>query len=228
MKIYDYTQPLLSIHVPKCGGTSLINVLKQWYGRRLYLHYFDERRGKMPKKHALKSWFTGDYKQGVCIHGHFNRERSFGVVDYYPEINQAITFLRDPIEIALSVFHYNLRLEKEGHNYRDGKVLRVDHDIDEFLEGAHSYIPLFFPEDMRSENVDDYFDNYFVHVGVIEYYQESMDILAEKLGKPKIHVPHDNASQRTQKPSPSSVLKFKERHPFEYKLYEKALEINNV
>lgn len=228
MKNYDRKTPLLSIHIPKCGGSSFTEALKEWYGSKLFFHYYDEKNNLMPKKVKLKSWFNGHYKKDVCIHGHFNHKRGFGIDDYYPEINQAITFLRDPIEIALSVFFYNQKLIKEGKNYRDGKKFEMTDDIDEFLENSNSYIKLFLPKELSIENIETTIDNYFVHIGIMEHYQKSMDILAEKLDKPKVQIPHINISQRTQKPSEDSIKKFKSKCELEYLLYEKGLKANHI
>ena len=35
---YDPSQPLVSLHIPKTGGTSFTKVLEQWFGDRIYLH----------------------------------------------------------------------------------------------------------------------------------------------------------------------------------------------
>lgn len=228
MKTYDKKQPLLAIHIPKCGGSSLKSVFEEWYDSNLLEHYFDEKRAQMPKKHRLRKRFSKKYLENICIYGHFNGNRAFGVDDYYPEIKQAVTFLRDPLEIALSVFHYNQRLSKEGGNYRDGKIREITNNIDEFLKNGNSYIKYFLPREMTAENVDYFFENYFIHVGVMEHFQKSVDILAEKLNKPKIIVSHQNISERLQTPSESSIEEFKSRCTFEYMLYEKALAANNI
>ena len=81
---------------------------------------------------------------------------------------------------------------------------------------------------MLVENMDTNIDNYFVHIGIMEHYQKSMDILAEKLHKPKIKITHNNISERTQKPSESSVKKFRSKHKLEYLLYEKGLKAHNI
>jgi len=43
-------------------------------------------------------------KPGDCVHGHFNLGKGFGLIEYYPDADQVITVLRDPLEAALS--HY--------------------------------------------------------------------------------------------------------------------------
>lgn len=225
MKTYNPKIPLISIHIPKCGGTSLTDILSTWFGKRLYLHYYDEKRAKMPERIATKTVFN-TYKSNICIHGHFNRKRGFGVDDYYPNIDQAITFLRDPLEVQQSVFFYNHKLKNAGNLFRDGRKMEIPNDIDEFLETSKPYFRLFLPENINSENLDYYFEKYFVHVGVMEYYEKSVQILSEKLKKKFVNVPFENKSSRFVTPSNSSVQLFLEKCKFEYDLYKKACEYN--
>lgn len=225
MKVYNPKEPLLSIHIPKCGGTSFINVLSKWFGKNLYQHYFDEVNAKMPPKAPVKNFFGG-YRSDICIHGHFNGNRKFGVDDYYPEIKQAITFIRDPLEIQLSVFYYNHKMMEKGASFRDGKKREITHDIDEFLEQGSPFIRSFLPAKMTLDNMEQYFNDYFVHVGIMEEYQKSLDIIAEKLGKPKMTIAKENASERFSDPSPSSIEKFKSKCAFEYALYDYAVKQN--
>lgn len=228
MKNYDKEIPLISIHIPKCGGSSFKEAVSKWYGKNLYFHYYNEKDGLMPKKIKLKPWHLIGYKENLCIHGHFNHKRGFGVDDYYPEIKQAITFLRDPLETALSVFFYGHKLMKENKSYRNGKKFEIINDIDEFLENRNSYISYFLPKGMNRNNINQYINDYFVHIGVMEHFQKSMDILAEKLNKPIIKIGHENISKRTQEPSKDSINKFKSKCEFEYYLYDRALELNNI
>lgn len=221
MKSYDHNVPLLSIHIPKCGGTSFINVLHAWFGKGLYQHYFDEVHAKMPAKAPLKKFF-GTYRPDFCIHGHFNSDRRFGVDDYYPEIRQAITFIRDPLEIHLSVFYYNHKMMEQGILFRDGKKRVITNDVDEFLEAGSPIIKSFLPMNVTQENIEEYFNKYFVHVGIIEDYQRSLDILAEKLGKRKMTIAKENASVRFSSPSASSIEKFKSKCAFDYLFYDYA------
>src|SRR5262245_8731415 len=110
MKLYDPEKPLISLHIPKCGGTSFRAVLQHWFGPNLYRHCFYERLTKPPRKYDLEG--------GMCIHGHFNRKRQIGVSDYYPEVDQFITILRDPFEMTVSRYFY--AKGKGATRFRDG------------------------------------------------------------------------------------------------------------
>jgi len=226
---YSAKDPLISIHIPKCGGVSLSNALKKWFGHKLFFHYFDEYKNEMPPRYKLKKWYSRSPIPDICIHGHFNARRGFGVEDYYPEVNQFITFLRDPLEIQLSVFNYNHKIATErGAVYRDGQKAILTPDIDEFLENSSPYIRYFLPHPEEIALGEAYFKKYFIHVGVMENYQTSMNILASKLNKPQISISHENKSERFQIPSASSVKRFTEKCSVEYNLYQAAIKMNEI
>jgi hypothetical protein len=221
MKNYNSKIPLISIHIPKCGGSSLKEVLKEWFNDRLFFHYYDLKNNKMPPKIKTRNLFYR-YVPDICIHGHFNKFDGLGVKEYYPNIDQAITFIRDPLEVQLSVFYYRHQQDKQGLFNRSGKPMNLTLDIDEFLETSTPYIHNFFPDDFNVETFEKYINNYFIHIGIIEDYQNSLNILADKLNKPRIKVPHINSSERFSKPSESSIKKFKEKCKWEYEIYNRA------
>jgi hypothetical protein len=52
MKAYDPHSPLISLHIPKTGGTSLRHTLQEWFPEgRLFSHYFTN--GQLPIRHEL-------------------------------------------------------------------------------------------------------------------------------------------------------------------------------
>jgi len=222
MKRYNPRIPLISIHIPKCGGTSLKEVLKEWFGNRLFLHYYDLKNSKMPQRIKTRKLFFGNIS-GICIHGHFNKNEGFGINEYYPDTKQAITFLRDPLEVQLSVFYYRHQQDKLGLFNRSGKPKNLTLDVDEFLETSTPYINNFFPDDFNAETFEKYMNDFFIHIGIIEDYQNSLNILADKLNKPRIKVPHINSSERFSTPSESSIKKFKEKCIWEYEIYNRAI-----
>lgn len=214
MRDYDSNKPLISIHIPKCGGISFTRILEGWFKERLVLHYFDEKNNRMPIKHRLNPG------SGVCIHGHFNMKRGFGITDYYSEVDQFITILRDPFEILLSNYFYVKRLGVEA--YRDG--LRYDlGDFSDYLKKHGSFMFLHMPCEITMDNFKEIFEKYFVYIGVLEDIQVSVDCLAKKLGFPVTIITHENISERSIEITEQMREEFKERYPLEHAVYNYAL-----
>ena len=113
MRSYDPGAPLVFIHIPRCGGTSLSAILKKWYGSGFLTHYYLQEEGRMPTRH--------EERPGTCIYGHFNRDRGFGTEDYYPDAVQFATFLRNPLELALSTY-FHWKNKRRDIRIRTGKL----------------------------------------------------------------------------------------------------------
>jgi len=220
LKPYNPEIPLISIHIPKCGGTSTRKVLKSWFGNRLYLHYFDKKNGKFPTKHNIKAGLLKrKYKSNICIHGHFNKKRKFGIEDYYPEIRQFITFLRDPFEVHISnYFFIRKRVSQTGILH---PIVTKDLTLKEYLiQNKKSFMLHHFPEYLNEENYKEILERYFVYVGIVEDLQHSFDLLSEKLQKQKIRIPVLNQSKRHEQYDSKMQELFRENNTFEMKLYE--------
>jgi hypothetical protein len=92
---------LLSVHIPKCGGTSFQQVLRGVYGeRRLWLNYgtiFSQEDAR--QRSALMP-------PGIrCVHGRF-------LGDAFDEVRpeaEVVTWLRHPVERVISLYHHFLR-----------------------------------------------------------------------------------------------------------------------
>jgi hypothetical protein len=224
---YDRRKPLISIHIPKCAGTSFVGVLEHWYGRRLYRHYFDERRGRMPERIDLEHGRFGRRRKGVCVHGHFNSDRGFGVREYYPEVEQFITIVRDPFELHLSNFFYLKRLGPRL--YRDGgsvaKGTDDTFDLEAYLaRKPRSFMLGCFPFALTLSNYRDLLERYFVYIGVSEDLQTSVDRLAERLGFRSVRVPVKNVAERTEEVPQGARDRFIEANPVEWAVYNFARE----
>jgi hypothetical protein len=225
MKLYNPEKFLISIHIPKTAGTSFLLVLEEWFNEKLHKHYFKEREGVMPDKLDFKN--SNTTQQGVCIHGHFNKNRGFGVKDYYPEAEQFIAVIRDPLELHLSCYFYNQKLSKNDNWYRNGKKMKEKQlEIDEYLRTTKSFILNFLPWELTLDNFQEIISSNFVHLGIAEDMQKTVDIISEKLNKPKIEVPITNVSPRTNQPSQSAIEDFRSRHELEYAIYNYAVELN--
>ncbi|SDL60060.1 hypothetical protein SAMN05421823_10717 [Catalinimonas alkaloidigena] len=258
---YNPSLPLISVHVPKCGGTSLDQVLEGWFSAthlydpnkhpRLYpyisgnvylqlrrflnIGYHRHYRMDLFQADPIKIDLENTYglllnkRIPVCIHGHFNNEKGYGVWDYYPTAKQFITVLRDPLEMALSMYFYiNQNFAKDGLIYFDQNRAdpRPQQSLNGFISGHKINIQKYFPMELNVGNLQKQLNTYFIHAGVIEHLQTYLDGLAEKLGKKKVEVPVLNAAKRSYEPSKDAIDRFKDKNKLEYAFYEKVAEIN--
>jgi hypothetical protein len=218
MRPYDNKKPIISIHIPKCAGTSFRNVLSSWFGEKLKYNYFNEKEKKPPTRHSI----MGEDGRGVCIHGHFNKDRSFGIHDYYPEVNQFVTMLREPFEVFVSRYFYIRHLTSLNQSFRNGKVYQIG-EFDEFIKNEKSSILLHMPVDMTLTNYKEIIEKYFVYIGIVEDLQTSIHRLADKLGYRTVIMEHLNKTERVQDIPDHYREFFMQRHPVEYALYEHVL-----
>jgi len=224
MKAYDKSKPLYSIHIPKCGGSSFLSVLQQWFGHYLFLHYFNEKMNLMPENHRTC------LHANSCVHGHFNRSRGFGVESYYPQAEQYITIMRDPFEILVSRYFYMKKIESKGLLFRDGTKLTIPGDVNEFLENEitnpnyHPNILTFLPYGLNAHNYKEVLNSKFVYIGVSDDLNQSVGILSSKLGKPAVDVPRVNIAERDAVIDLSLKSKFEQTHSLEYSIYKYVLD----
>lgn len=177
---YDPGQPLISLHVPKTAGMSFLETLRGWYGPQLHLHYRADD-GAPPARVAPGP--------GDCVHGHFNRLRGIGALDYYPEARQFIVMLRDPFDRFVSLWRYLHFQRRHGVAV---PALDDDPDFGAWLDRRAATPPeadpfsflaqLPWPIDaIRPDAAFD--DERFLAVGLTERFDDSLAMMARALGK---------------------------------------------
>lgn len=227
MKRYDPKKPLISIHIPKCGGTSFSEVLKRWFGRGYLEHYHDERRNKHPQRYNL---FQDPYRKhfipNICIHGHFNNERGNGAERYYPAVDQYITIIRDPFELHLSAYFFRKRREKEnkGSVYWGGEphpIIANNWSLGDYLrECKKSCLLSFFPPEISTENYRKILEERYIYIGLTKDLQGTVAGLANILGFPSLPVSEKNISEREEPIPPGAMEEFIENNRLEMSIYE--------
>lgn len=228
MRQYNPKEYLLSLHIPKSGGTSFTEILKKWFWPGFHAHYFDHRLNRMPL--PIRKFKPPLHNLGLfplCIHGHFEEE--CGVYESYPNASQFITLLRDPLELQISLFFdHQRRLQEAGALYWKGQKVEMgfNGNLDGWVENRPSFLLKFLPWDINKNNYKEVLNEHFIHIGTTETLQKSIDIFAQKLHKKNIKISHLNKSERFQQPSESSVKIFKEKHELEYLIYNYALSLN--
>lgn len=219
---YDPQRPLISVHVPKCAGSSFRDVLKSWFGPGFRKHYVDEKRNAPPVIHDLAA-LAG---RPVCIHGHFNYRRGNGAETYYPEVDQFITIVREPFDLHLSNYFYAKRLQSQGLLRRAGTAHAslADVDLATYLsKRRRSFLPSFFPPELTPQNCDELLDQRYLFVGVFEDIQTSVDQLADQLGFGRVQIKHTNSARRNEEVPHSAYEIFRQDNQLAYAIYEHAL-----
>lgn len=201
--------------MPKCGGNSFRALLKQWFGDRLHLHYFSERENLMPPKY--------DLGPGCCVHGHFNATRNFGVEQYYPNVEQKITVLRDPLEVAISGYFFKLKTMKDGNYFRDDKQ-RTSPELSlvQHLEEKKSVFFDFLPFDEREEDYQAILDRYFLYIGILEDMGKTFRDLSHILQKPCIAPTQQNTAARTAAIPEKAAARFRQKNRRAFEIYDYA------
>jgi hypothetical protein len=214
MRMYDPSLPLIAIHIPKTGGVSVRQLYQEWFGNGFFEHYKGKGAG-FPEKRDLAS--VSSKPTSVVVYGHFNRLRRLGIEQYYPEVEQFVTIMRDPFERAVSRYFYlNAKLHRSENDLKDV----IMSQIPEWSMLCH------FPQNVTMENYRDVIENRFIEVGVLEYMDESLRRIAAKLNKrydpgslnrlnvsvKDIRIPHELREA------------FIEQNPLEYAVYNYVLE----
>lgn len=161
---------LVSVHVPKTGGTTLGNALRRKYGMRLRLIYPPPKRPisvrlRLTATRAIRHWRPFPR----AVHGHFPASRYAGTGA------QMITFVRDPLMTRISLWHYVRRRNRDR-----GEIANL-----EWSDALSLELPDFLelPAPTLSRYIDVPLDR-FAFIGVAERYEEGMQQLCEMINAP--------------------------------------------
>ncbi len=154
---------IVSVHLPKCAGTSFRHLLARIYGDRLWLNYggafarAQARPGCVPDGTAL-------------VHGHFLAD-TFDDIVPQPTL---VTWLRHPVERVVSHYHHFLR----SPDMRDD-CCRALHErrlsLRAFAELAwmRNQATRYFAGKTLAD---------FAAVGIAERFTDSLEVMADALG----------------------------------------------
>lgn len=215
--VFDYfsTEPVYVFHhIPKCGGTSINYAFEHWF--KVIYDYRDNFLFR-------ERFDISGFKKNYLLASHFDEEGN-RIFQRYPELfdqkrYRIITFVRDPIEMNISLYYY---WKRKGwlsvHGFSDTIsheefLLKVDKNLMAFLFGCNN------------DNIEDVLSKYFF-IGITELFQESFDKLSYIINKPIIKLSVLNKSDRFEIKDidPSVISLLRNQLQLDYKIYSYCLE----
>ena len=225
MRKYDPDKPLIYTHIPKCAGTSFVQLLRNWFGDQYHKLNQDETQDiilpRVPTQDENGNWLPNVR----CIHGHFNHGRGYGLPYFYPEVDQYFTILRDPFDLIVSMYFFVKGRSQEGRFWFRGEQVDISRrfpTVDTYVKSYPYWLFHHLPQDVNLENYQAALAERFVYIGVFEDLQTSVNNLGKILGKPHRELPHINPSSYDE-PVPEHLREpFYHDYPLLKKIYDFA------
>lgn len=227
MRTYDPSRPVIFTHVPKCAGTSFVQVLRQWFGTSYHKLNQDETRDiLLPKVETRDA--SGQWRDDVrCIHGHFNHGRGYGLPYYYPEVDQYFTILREPFDLTVSMYFFAKGRSARGAFWFRGQQVDFNRQfptVEHYIRSYPYWLFHHLPQDISLANYREKLSERFIHVGIVEDLPRSVLNLARILGKPPVDVPQLNVSEYDERIPEHLREQFHRDYPLLGAVYEFARE----
>jgi hypothetical protein len=189
---------LVSIHVPKCGGSSFQHVLRGIFGKKLWLNY-----GAFSEREAAR--YDLIPRGTRCVHGHF-RADTFD--DLVPEPD-LVTWLRHPVDRVVSSYcHFQRHPEPANACYRALTEQRLSLEAFAELELMRNEATRYLAGKPLAA---------FRFVGVMERFADSLRLFGEAFG---VRVP---AVPPLENVNPERVT---EHYPISRPTYDRILALN--
>lgn len=225
-------------HIPKCGGTSFVSLLHAWFAvLQDYEDYFQSELA-----YRIAPVDTRFLNATTILCGHWNQAGT-KLPERYPEFLtnrrfHLLTFLREPLELQISLFHYTLGREA-GREMQDAEFA----SLRSFVMSNKNYIAQQLS--CHPSNVEETLARYWF-IGFVESFERSVvdfceavkvvvaqaprTMMTERLFRriqnvPRLGSAEENRSSRDRSAdllSEEDRAAFRERNALDYELYERA------
>lgn len=201
-------------HLPKCGGTSVRKTLDSWF--HVNLDY---------PQHGPAPIDLGTLNSHNCVIGHFG-DTGYYLSERYPQVlggfraaqrYRVFSFVRDPLEMRCSLYRHNLKLGigKGSHADMIATIMTLNNYLARILN-------------VTKDNWQDTLQRYFF-VGNADDLQNSFDLLADLIDRPRVDLPTLNTTQHDQgntvaSLSEAEIAAFKTSNQLDYAIYDWACE----
>ncbi len=202
--LFFMTLPIF-LHIEHTGGTTLHTILDRQYGDGLYY---------VPRPSAVEGLraLTPEQKASTqAVWGHF----SYGVHRYLPQDSQYFALIRDPVNRAVASYYYEFRFNKSPNHakYLSGEIGWPEHiakswvtqtQISRLIGGDEAELTKHRPCSVGVDAVAQAqanIETHFAFVGLTEYYDESLLLMARLCGWTKpLHYIRRNTGERKDTP----------------------------
>ncbi|SHJ50081.1 sulfotransferase family 2 domain-containing protein [Paramaledivibacter caminithermalis] len=214
----DQNKLLIFLHIPKTGGTTLTNIIRNQYLRNI--SYSADRSGLIPSG-VLD--YKDELEKASTLCGHF----WFGVHNYFSRSSIYITMLRNPIDQVISWFYFK---------YKNPQYNQFDSSFEEYISSDEFN---YFTDNVQThficgdgtadlERAKQNLTKYFSVVGITELFDESVFIMKKELGWNNIDYSKENSNPSRPNRNQISKLtinKIKEKNKIDLELYNFARKI---
>jgi len=191
---------------------SVLEILEKWFSPVVK----DYRPGDIADfpEYCAKKYDISKIPPTGIIASHFELDGNH-LHQRYPELLEGdghtiFTIFRDPLELRISLYYYMQRAINPPPQIT----------LLEALARKENYLSERIP--CTEDNYREMLSRYHF-IGIMEYLQESFDVLAKLLDKPSVVIPHANKSSREDYLlTEEFVADFKARNRLDYLIYEYA------
>jgi hypothetical protein len=202
-------------HLPKCGGNSFFKSCEPWFASQRIGDY----AGSYPSKERIAEFAKTrvDFDKlppNTLVHGHLVRDgiRPHERYGDYIALRKCelLSIVRNPLERAISGYFHRIRVGKPCHQ-----------DLTTFVAGVKNPMA----KQLGCINISDraaWLDRY-LFISVCDQMQLSLDVLAAKLGKPRIDAKRLNQSPRdSYELTQDDIARFGSRNAIDYAIFDYA------
>lgn len=225
-----WPRPLIFLHIPKAGGTSLENQVLSHYPDGLYYRFTGDTRQWLEFPHLPES----ERASFDVVTGHVH----FGVHRYIPEPATYITMLRDPVDRVISYYYYVLSdpthylhpiIAGRKYTLLEFALTRLTHELDNdhvrWLTEPHHFD---VPKVDRSllEEAKWNLQHGIAAFGILERYEDSLRCIEAAMGwqpSPLLEKKNVNrARPPMEEADPAAIEVIHELNTFDIELYDFA------
>lgn len=224
---------IVSVHMPKAGGSTFKNVLQKKYGGSMQLDYdnpmsksFEERTNEAIKfDEKLNSLKRISYRiRGIkCIHGHFLPYKYKKMLPNKDVI--FVTWLRDPVERLISHYYFWKRIYSKDSSPFHRKIVEESWSVEQFClcDEMKNFYSNFFWE-FPIDNFD--------FIGLVEFFNEDIQYFSNEYlsNTSKVEIKTANRNNESQglysdKINKEVLADIKSFHYEDYQIYNYCLEM---